>query len=73
MVGDTAQLGNARVDIPITLPDRWKRVAAVTAHLKQHSQIKGAHQNNHKSNRMAYEEMRPIKCATLLVRQSLMF
>ena len=23
MVGDTAQLGNARVDIPITLPGRW--------------------------------------------------
>ena len=27
MVGDTAQLGNARVDIPITLPGRWKRAA----------------------------------------------
>ena len=26
-VGDTAQLGNARVDIPITLPGRWKRAA----------------------------------------------
>ena len=34
-VGDRAQLGNARVDIPITLPGRWKRVAAATAHLEQ--------------------------------------
>ena len=73
MVGDTAQLGNARVDIPITHPDRWKRVAATTAHLEQHSQIKGAHQYNHISNRMAYKEVRPIRGATSLIRQSLLF
>ena len=35
MVGDTAQLGNARVDIPIAYPGWWKRVAAVTTHLEQ--------------------------------------
>ena len=35
MVGDTAQLGNARADIPIAYPGWWKRVAAVTAHLEQ--------------------------------------
>ena len=38
MVGDTAQLGNARVDIPITLPGRWKRTTA--AHLGQTPHIK---------------------------------
>ena len=44
-VGDTAQLGNARVDIPITLPGRWKRVAAATAHLEQtpQNQSKSGH------------------------------
>ena len=50
MIGDTAQLGNARVDIPITHPGWWKRIAATTAHLETHSQSKleGGHQINHK-------------------------
>ena len=73
MVGDTAQLGNARVDIPIAIRTDGNAQRAAAAHLEQHSQIKGAHQNNHKRNRRAYEEVRPIRGATSLIRESLLF
>ena len=75
MVGDTAQLGNARVNIPITHPGWWKRVAATTAHLEQHPQTQKSKVATESIQESKYniEGMCPIKGATLLTRQSLLF
>ena len=73
VVGDTEQLGNARVDIPIMHPDRWKRAARSCRPPRTTLPNQRCAPNNHKSNRMAYEEVRPIRGATSLIRQSLLF
>ena len=73
-VGDTAQLGNARVDIPIAIRADGNAQRAATAHLEPHPQIKSkvATESIQKS-KYNIEGMCPITGATSLAPQSLLF